>query len=78
MKLILTIELDYDAELWHGGDDDPEAKRWFFSVLSGGDLVLHENTEIGDDFGTVRVLAIDTTAPRKPGREPPLLDNELK
>ena len=59
-KLKLEVELTYDAKLMHGGDDDKEAKDWFFKRILGGrkiDLILHSN-EIGDEIGTIKVLKI--------------------
>jgi len=41
----------------HG--DDQEAIAWFFNgVLYGGNLVLHENADICDDIGTIKVIRI--------------------
>lgn len=57
-KLTLTIELDYDAEIMHG--DDEESKAWFFSEIlhdETGELLLHSNN-IGDTLGAVRVISI--------------------
>jgi hypothetical protein len=56
-KVLMTVELDYDADIAHG--DDPEATAWFFGeILSEekGLLLLHSN-EIGDCIGKVRVLS---------------------
>jgi len=57
-KIVMTIELDYDAELMHG--DDPESKNWFFGQILNkdlGKLVLHSD-DIGDTVGTVRVVSV--------------------
>jgi len=57
MKTVkLEIELTYDDELMHG--DDPEAIEWFNRIVfgPGADLTLYENSEIGDDVGTVKAL----------------------
>lgn len=54
-KLILTIELDYDAELLHG--DDSDAIEWFNESVLGGELILHSN-EIGDEIGPVKILKL--------------------
>jgi hypothetical protein len=59
-KLLLEIELEYDADLIHG--DDPQGREWFFSsvlgvgdaLAEGNELVLHSN-EMGDEVGTVTV-----------------------
>ena len=52
--LTLTIELTYDDVLMHS--DDPGEEEWFRNDVLGGQLVLHSN-EIGDEVGTVRVIA---------------------
>lgn len=57
-KVLMTVELDYDADIVHG--DDMEAISWFFAhILSEekGLLLLHSN-EIGDCIGKVRVLGV--------------------
>ena len=57
-KLTLLIELEYDEGIMHG--DDLQAVRWFREdVLGGGMLTLHDNGELGDDVGTVRVLEVN-------------------
>ncbi len=56
MKVQMLIELDYDADLMHGGDQ--ESKAWFRNEIMGGkrgQLILHSN-EIGDEIGEVRVI----------------------
>ena len=59
VKLIMLIELEYDEDIMHG--DDPEAVRWFREdIIGGGMLTLHDNGELGDDLGTVRVLEVRT------------------
>lgn len=62
-KLRMTIELEYDADLMHGGDSDEEGKLWFYGdILNNPDptsLTLHDNGDLGDDIGTVKVLWID-------------------
>lgn len=59
-RLNLHIELEYDADLMHSGDNDKEAKAWFLrEILSDdGSLVLHSN-EVGDSLGTVKVLSVE-------------------
>ena len=57
MKIVkLEIERTYDDELMRG--DDSEAIEWFNRIVfgPGADLILYENSEIGDDVGTVKVL----------------------
>lgn len=62
-KVKMLVELDYDAESMHSGDQDKYAKKWFMdNVLlnktEAGFLVLHSN-EIGDEVvGVVRVLEV--------------------
>jgi hypothetical protein len=60
MKLRLLIELDYDADLMHGDDD--EAKKWFFTEVLGVDpedeehgLLLYSGL-VGGDIGRVSVI----------------------
>lgn len=58
-KLILTVTLDYDAELMHG--NDPEGLEWFMRDVLGDEtgLFLHSN-EVGDEVG--KILVIDVRA----------------
>ena len=56
-KVLMTVELEYDADVVHG--DDEEGKAWFFEeILSEekGLLLLHSN-EIGYTVGKIRVLS---------------------
>jgi len=57
-KIVMTVELDYDAEAMHGGDD--EAKAWFFGEILHeeiGELLLH-SCNLGDTVGKVRVVSV--------------------
>ena len=59
MKLLLTIEVEIDDELY--GTSDKESMDWLINdiLLSGKDhLILHSN-EIGDEIGTVKVLTAE-------------------
>lgn len=62
-KLKLLIEVDYDAETMHSGDQCKESKQWFMDniLLGKGEnaepLILHSN-EIGDVIGEVKVLEV--------------------
>lgn len=56
-KVLMTVELDYDADITHGSDEI--AITWFFEeILSDekGLLLLHSN-EIGDTVGSIRVIS---------------------
>jgi len=61
-KLLLTIELEYDNELY---GDDPEEKDWLFNHIllnnierdTSEELILFSN-EIGDEVGIVTVIDI--------------------
>ncbi|MBU6429695.1 MAG: hypothetical protein KGR26_11830 [Cyanobacteria bacterium REEB65] len=57
-RLRLLIDFTYDDEMMHGGDGDPVAREWFMQLLLTRELILHENDEIGDDLGEVRVVEI--------------------
>ena len=58
-RLLLTVELEYDDEVWHSGDKDPEAYAAFVDALLHGENVLHNNDPYGDTIGTVvRVLSV--------------------
>lgn len=54
-KLKLTIELEYDADLMYG--DNQEAKDWFFDEVLKKGLLLHSNV-IGDTLGEIKILQI--------------------
>lgn len=55
--LQMMIELQYDADIMHG--DDQEARDWFINDILQGDggLSLY-SSEIGDTIGAVRVIQI--------------------
>jgi hypothetical protein len=53
-KITFVAELTYDDELMHGDDTD-----WFYNeILLGENLVLHDNGDLGDDIGTIKVLIL--------------------
>jgi len=56
-KLILTVTLEYDAEMMHG--KDTEGLEWFMRDVLGDEagLFLHSN-EIGDEVGKILVIDI--------------------
>lgn len=58
-KIKMMVELEYDSETMHSGNNDPEAKKWFENILQNDMLMLHSN-EIGDEIGNVKVLEILT------------------
>mgnify|MGYP003668778990 CR=1 FL=1 len=62
--LKLEVELTYDDEMMHSGDNgDAGAKEWFFNdVLANGKLELFDKTELGDEIGVVKVTRIDGKA----------------
>lgn len=58
-KVLMKVELEYDADIMHG--DDVEAKAWFFGEILNeekGLLLLHSN-EIGECIGKVRVISTE-------------------
>ena len=57
IKIKLEIELEYDDEMMHSGEQDPVAKDWFFEDVLKNDLILHSN-EIGDEVGKVTSVKI--------------------
>lgn len=57
MKIKIEAILDFNADLMYGDDED--AKQWFFDILRGQNLVLHENAEIADDIGTIQIVKIE-------------------
>lgn len=59
-KLILTVTLDYDAELMHG--NDPVSLEWFMRDVLGAEegLFLHSN-EVGDEVGKILVIDVRAT-----------------
>lgn len=56
-KLRLEVDLEYDAEMMHGDDED--SVQWFMSkVILGNNLILYDN-DMGDSVGTVSVLKVE-------------------
>ncbi|HFC09113.1 MAG TPA: hypothetical protein ENJ54_04540 [Chloroflexi bacterium] len=63
-SLHLVVRLTYDPQTAHSGEDDPEAKRYFFEHVLGGRLVL-TSPELGK-IGEVEVVEVsDEEAPRR-------------
>ena len=59
--LRIVADLTYDDDIMHGSD--PEAIEWFIeNVLLGSGLVLHDNGDIGDHIGEMKVVSIDGPA----------------
>lgn len=56
--LTLEVEFTYDDELVHSGDKDKDAKDWFIDEVLGGELILKDLSEIGDDIGFIKVLGV--------------------
>jgi len=54
MKLKMEIELDYDNDFMHSGDEQFEE---FWGMVQAGDIILHSN-EIGDEIGKVKIIKI--------------------
>ena len=52
-KFRMQIELEYDAEQWHG--EGEESKEWFFNDVLKGGLSLFSD-EAGDVIGKVRII----------------------
>jgi len=62
--LHLVVRLTYDPKTAHSGEDDPEAKRYFFEDVLGGRLML-TSPELGE-IGEVEVVEVsDEEAPRR-------------
>lgn len=55
-KVKMLVELEYDAEIIHG--DDQDAIGWFFCDILPNDLLILHSNEIGDNIGTIEVLQI--------------------
>lgn len=57
--LKLEIELTYDDDMMHSGDNgDKDAKDWFFRDVLAGELELFDKVEIGDEIGKVKVIKL--------------------
>ena len=57
-RIHLVIRLTYDSQAAHSGEDDPEAKRYFFEQVLGGRLTL-VSPEAGE-IGEVEVVEVET------------------
>jgi len=55
-RLHLVVRLTYDPQVMHGGEADPEARRWFYEQVLGGRLVL-TSPEVGE-IGEVEVVEV--------------------
>lgn len=54
-RLRLTADLDYDADLMHGGFGDLEALESFLNTVLDGPLALHS---ADGEVGTLRLVRI--------------------
>lgn len=62
-KIRLVIELDYDDSLMHSGDEDEDARNWFFGdILADGGRLSLSSGEIGDVIGSVKVVSVEAAA----------------
>jgi hypothetical protein len=53
----MLVELKIDDKMMYGNDE--EAKEWFEKdILMDSELIMHENDQIGDSLGNVKVLKI--------------------
>ena len=56
-RISFSAELLYDDDVMHG--DDESQRNWFIEkILMNGDLILHENKEIGDTVGRIKITEI--------------------
>jgi hypothetical protein len=61
-KMQMLVELDYDEDLWHSGNNEEEWD-WFINHLLKDDLILHSNL-VGDFVGSLTLVEVlsDTNA----------------
>ena len=53
----MLVELKINDKMMYGNDE--EAKEWFEKdILMDSELIMHENDQIGDSLGNVKVLEI--------------------
>ena len=53
----MLVELKINDKMMYGNDE--EAKEWFEKdILMDSELIMHENDQIGDSLGNVKVLKI--------------------
>lgn len=56
MKTIkLEVSFTYDNEIMYGTNEE---KEWFYNILLNNELFLHENEDIGDTLGTIKIERI--------------------
>lgn len=55
-KIKVEATITYDDKIMYG--DDYQAFLWFNKILKGNDLILHENVEIGDNIGKIKITKI--------------------
>lgn len=57
MKTItVKATITYDDEIMYGNNS--EAFNWFMKILKGNDLLIHENEELGDVIGTIKIQEV--------------------
>ena len=66
----LTIELEFDNDIYPAYSDDDSERDWFRNHLLRDDLILHSNL-VGDEVGKVRLLSINE------GEEPDWRDDKV-
>ena len=55
MKLKLEIEFEYDEIAMHFGENDPDAKEWFYQDILTEKLDVLSG-EIGDYIGSMKIV----------------------
>lgn len=55
----LTVELEFDDSVYPAYSDDEDEREWFRNHLLRDDLILFSNL-VGDEFGRVRLLSINS------------------
>lgn len=55
--LIIKAEFTYEPSIMHGNDS--EAGWWFRNKILSKNLIVHENEDIGDDIGTLKIIEIE-------------------
>lgn len=79
IKLRLVCELDYDENIMHSSD--VESINWFVeNILKGDNLLLHDNGDIGDAIGNIKVLELGAVGAKPPTPKPhnkKLLEDKL-
>lgn len=53
--LRIVADFTYEPTIMY---DDQESMKWFYEEILTKELIIHENENIGDDIGTMKIISL--------------------